>query len=187
MKNSISSRSQTQAGTNACGHEQAPWNFLSELSRQQLAMATESASAIFRGNEILRKIQQETAHEASIRHAKAAQKLFSHCEPAELLSIQSELLRTDLQTASHYWEQLAKATLQAQREMMASMSHLLDSESGSGMNSAMQALQAAIPAMTMANNFLTPKSHSANSANGRFSSKKATAPPPTKKARAQSF
>lgn len=106
----------------------------------------------------MRKIQQKTAHEASVRHAKAAHKLLSPCQPAELLSIQSELLCTDMQSAGHYWEQLASATMQAQREMMASITHLLDNELDAGMKSTMQALRTAMPVMTMANNFLTPKS-----------------------------
>jgi hypothetical protein len=160
MKNSTSRRNDARTGSSyssheAAGNELAPWNFLSELGRQQLALATESASALYRSNESLRKIQQEAAHEASVRHAEAAHKLFSPCEPAELLSLQSELLRTDMQCVSQYWQQLATATMQAQREMMSNMSHLLDSEaSGSGIKSALEAFQAAIPAMAMPGNFM---------------------------------
>lgn len=171
MRTSTPSRSEAQANSKASGTTSdhpvfgdglAPWNFLSEFSRQQLAMITEGTSAIFRGDEALRKIQQEAAHDASVRHAKAAQRLFSPCQPADMLSIQSELLRTDMQSAGHYWQQLAATTMQTQREMMSSITHLLDNESGNGMSmkSAMEAFQAAIPAMAVPNDFFTPKAKS---------------------------
>lgn len=163
MKHSTSRRTEAQTGSKAAGNELTPWNLPSEFSRQQLAVATESASAIYRGSEALRKIQQQTAHEASVRHAQAAQKLLAPCQPADLLSIQSELLRADMQSAGHYWQQLAAATMQAQREMMASMSHLLDRESsGANIKSAMEAFLAAIPTMAMTDNFLTSKPHEPN-------------------------
>jgi hypothetical protein len=170
MRNTTSRRLETQtdsentdAITQAPVQKLAPWSFLTELGRQQMAVATESTSAIFRGNEALRKIQHETAHEASVRHAEAAQKLFSPCQPGDLLSIQSELLRTDMQSANHYWQQLAAAAMQTQREMMTSMTHLLDSDSGGGMKSAMKVFQATtIPAMAMTSSFLAPKPESTN-------------------------
>lgn len=135
-------------------------NFLTELSRQQLAVATESSSALYRGSEAMRKVQQETAHEASVRHAEAAHKLCSPCQPAELLSIQTELLRANMQSATHYWQQLVVAALQMHREMMLSTSHLLGNESGAGMKSALDAFQAAIP--PMATSFFAPNLDESN-------------------------
>lgn len=169
MKNTASRRSQTKAGSKALksahdtasGSELAAWNFFSEIGRQQLAMITESASALYRGNETLRKIQQETAHAASVRHGEAAHKLLSPSQPADLMAIQSELLHTNVQSATQYWQQLAAATMKAQKEMMTSMSHLLDSESDTRMVSALQVVEAAMPAMAMANRFLVPSSSGA--------------------------
>lgn len=123
------------------------WNFMTELGRQQLAVATESTSAMYRGREALRKVQQDTAHEASVRHAEAANKLFSPCQVADLLAIQTDLMRSNVLSLSNYWQQLAVVALQTQREMMLSMSHLLDSESSGGMKSAMDVFHAAIPPM----------------------------------------
>lgn len=166
MKHTASRRSRTKVDSKAfnaahhaaCGGELAAWNFLSEVGRQQLAMVTQSASALYRGNETLRKIQQETAHEASVRHAQAARKLLTPCQPADLMTIQSELLRTDMHSASQYWGQLAAATLKTQREMITSMGHLLDSESDTSMKSALQVFEAALPAMTLTNSFLAARS-----------------------------
>lgn len=136
---------------NAPGNNPTPWNFLADLGRQQLAMMAESTSAMYRGREALRAIQQQTAHEASIRHAEAAKKLLAPCEPADMLAIQSELLRSDLQCAAQYWQQLAAAMLNAPIEMMASVSHTLDGEADGGVKAALKAFQAAIP--PMANSF----------------------------------
>lgn len=171
MKSPGSHRTDTHTDSKTAHHEAAeselaPWNLLSELGRQQLAIVTESASAMYRGSEALHKIQQETAHEAAMRHAQAAQKLFSPCQPADLLTIQSELLCTDMESAGQYWQQLAAATMHTQREMMASMSHLLDSNpSGTGLKSAMEAFQAAIPALAMKNFLTRPDQANAQSSN----------------------
>jgi hypothetical protein len=95
----------------------------------------------------MRKVQQQAAHQASEHYATAAQKLRVACQPADLLAVQSELLRFDLQEASQYWQQLVTAALQAQTEMMTTASHMLDSEAGGGVKSAIEAMQAAIPPM----------------------------------------
>ena len=129
------------------GNEQTPWSFLADISRQQLAVATESTSAMYRGIENFRRIQQETAHQASVRHGDAAEKLFGSCEPSDLLPIQAELLRGDLQSAGQYWQQLMAAAMETQREMVASMGRMLDSEKGGGVKSALDVFQATIPAL----------------------------------------
>lgn len=133
------------------GPEPASWNALTEMGRQQLAVATESASALYRGSEALRKVQQETAHEASLHHAQVAQKLFSPCQPSDMLALQTDLMRSNVQSATHYWQQMMVVALQTQRELMLSMGHLLEAEAGSGMKSAMGAFQSIIP--PMANSF----------------------------------
>lgn len=129
------------------GSNPAPWNLLVDLSRQQLAMSAELACAMFRGSEALRKIQQDTAHQASTRYETLAQKLSASCQPADLMALQSELLRVDLLSAGQYWQQLVAAGLQTQKEMMGSVSQMLDSEKNSGVKSALQAIQTIIPPM----------------------------------------
>lgn len=127
----------------AAGNALVPWNFMSEFGRQQLALATETASTLYRSRESLRKVQQEASHQASVRHAEAAQKLFGPCQPADVLAIQAELVRNQMQSASQYWQQLTSVALQTQREMMSSMTHMLDSEND-GVKSAMETFQASI-------------------------------------------
>lgn len=121
------------------GSAPALWSFLAELGRQQLAMAAENTSAIYRAREAVRAVQQQAAHEASARHAETARKLCAPCEPADMLSIQAELIRGNIQGAGQYWQQLAAAAMQTQVEMMASMSRLLDGEAGAGVKSVLQA------------------------------------------------
>jgi uncharacterized protein YfaS (alpha-2-macroglobulin family) len=127
------------------GNSLTPWSFLADLSRQQMSFATESACALFRSSEAIRQVQQQAAHHASEQYAAAAQKLRSATQPAELLAVQAELLRFDLEEANRYWQQLMNAGLQAQTEMMGTASHMIDSEAGGGVKSALQAMQAAIP------------------------------------------
>lgn len=152
----VPSRKSTDAGT-------TPASFLADLGRQQLAVATDAACAVLRGSEAIRAIQHQAAHEASLRHQAAAQKLHGNCEPADLLAIQSDLLSYDLQGATQYWQQITAAALQSQVEMMASATHLLDSEQGGALKSAMESFQAAIA-----------------SGNGFFAGKPATTAPPTR-------
>lgn len=118
----------------------APWNFLADLSRQQLSVATDASCAMFRGFEAMRNIQQQAAHDASARHEAAAQKLHgSTCQPADLMAIQAALLRDDLESATRYWQQLAATALEMQTEMMGCTSHLLDSETALETVSALEA------------------------------------------------
>ena len=134
---------------------QAPWSLLTELGRQQLALATESIGAMYRAREVVRAVQQQAAHEASVRHAETARKLCAPCAPADILALQSELLRGNIQSAGQYWRQLSDVAMQTQFEMMASMSHLLDGEAGAGVKSVLQAFQAATPPLVNSF-FVTP-------------------------------
>ncbi len=151
--------SATKRASEDSGNDRTPWSVLLDLGRQQFAMATECSSVLYRNSENVRKIQQDIAHEASLRHADAAKKLFTPRDLSEVMPIQSELLRGDLQSASQYWQQLTSATLQAQREMMDSMNRMLDSDKGGGVKSALDAMQA-VPAL--ASSFLVAASNRQN-------------------------
>lgn len=140
------------------GAPQAPWNLLTEFGRQQLAVAAQGASAMYRAREVIRAVQQKAAHEASVRHAETARKLCAPCAPGDFLSLQSELIRGNLQGAGQYWQQLAEAAMQTQLEMMASMSHVLEGEAGVGVKSVLQAFQAATSPLVSRFFSLTPDS-----------------------------
>jgi hypothetical protein len=148
---------QNTPATAASGTDLNVWSMLADLARQQLAVTTESTSAICRGSEAMRRIQQDAAHQASVHHAQASQKMrASSCQPADLLAIQAELLRVDMQDAGQYWQQLASAALQTQIDMMTSVSRMFDDEAGGGVKSALGVFRAAIP--PMANSFFVSRS-----------------------------
>jgi Phasin protein len=156
-----SQTTQTTPAAAASGTDLNPWNMLADLARQQLAVTTENTGAIFRGSEAMRKIQQDAAHQASVHHAEAAQKLRACTgQPVDLLAIQSELMRIDMQGAGQYWQQLASAALQTQIEMMTSVSRMFDDEAGGGVKSALVVFQAAIP--PMANSFFVSRSNASD-------------------------
>ncbi len=104
-------------------------NSVADFGRQQAIVATESAQAMFRGFEAMRKIQEEVAHEASQKHAAAAQRLHGDCSPTEMMAVQSDLLRFDFDAAVRYWQELAAAALEMQTEIMGCTTHLLNSDS----------------------------------------------------------
>jgi phasin protein len=119
--------------------EPASWNFLTDLGRQQLSVAADASCAMLRGFEAMRRIQQQTAHDASARHEAVAQRLHGACQPADLITIQAGLLRDDLESASQYWQQLTATVLEMQTEMMGCTTHLLDSETALETVSALEA------------------------------------------------
>ena len=134
-----------------------PPNFLSELGRHQLALAVDGTTALCRGSEALRKIQQDAAHEASVFHEETAQRLFVSCQPAELVAIQSELLRFTMQSAGKYWQQIAASAMQTQVEMIKSVTHVLEREKDTGTKSPMQVLQSFKP--PLASSFFPMTAH----------------------------
>lgn len=133
------------------GNESLQPNFLMEMGRHQLAIAAESTRTLCSRSEALRKIQQEAAHDASVFHAETGQKLFGLKEPAELLALQSELMRFALRSAGSYWQKIVANAMNTQVEMMASIGHVLQSEKEHGVKTPMEVFQAAIP--PLANSF----------------------------------
>lgn len=103
-------------------------NYLSELGRQQLAVATEASCAMLRGFEAMRRIQQRAAHQAVTRHEAAAHKLHGPLGSVDLMDIQSTLWQGDLQAATQYWQQLAATAMEMQTEIVGCASHLVDSD-----------------------------------------------------------
>ncbi len=137
----VSPASASQASDNT----QASLGPIADFSREQLAVFTEIASTLFRSSETMRKIQQQAAHQASLRHEAVTKKLRANCTPADLLGIQSELLRFDTAGASQYWQQLAAAAQQAQVEIMTCTSHMPNCQIGNNLQSTLDAFQATLP------------------------------------------
>lgn len=124
----------------------APLNMLSDVTRQQLTMMTEAACAVLGSSEALGKIQQEAAHQASLRHSAAAESLRGEVEPMNILSIQSDLVRQDMQEAAQYWAEFASAVMRTQLDMMGRMTHALNSGPHGGLGSAFDAWRTAVGA-----------------------------------------
>jgi hypothetical protein len=126
----------------------APLNVLTEVTRQQLSLMTEAACAVLGSSEALGKIQQQAVHQASIRHQAAAETLRGDVEPADVLSLQSDLLRQDMQDAAQYWAQLASAAMKSQLDMVGRMTDVLNTGSQGGLTGAIDAWRTAVAAST---------------------------------------
>lgn len=103
-------------------------DWATDLTRQQMLVASEGACALFRGFQAMRGIQEEAAQHAAERHAASLEKLRSAATPLELLNVQGELLRSDLESATQYWQQLAGAALEMNTELAGCAAHLVGTE-----------------------------------------------------------
>jgi hypothetical protein len=121
-----------------------PLNALSEVTRQQLSLMTQAACAVLGSSEAIGKIQQHAAHQASLRHEAAAESLRGDVEPLDVLAIQSDLLRQDMQEAAQYWTQLATTAMKSQLDMMGRMTDVLNTGSQSGLSTALDAWRTAV-------------------------------------------
>ncbi len=119
-----------------------PMNILADLPRKQLELMARSATAVFRGSEAMRKVQQQAAHRATLHHEEAAQKLHGPCDISEVWAVQLDLLRFNMQEAAQYWQQLASTALKVQVEMVGSAGEALDT----GAEPSLEALQQAFAA-----------------------------------------
>lgn len=91
---------------------------LSDLTRQQLAAAAETASAVFRVSEVVQQVQQQMAQRAALAHQQAAEQLRSVNDPSEVLAIQSNLLMSGFREMTQFWQELTMAGMRLQAEMM---------------------------------------------------------------------
>ena len=119
------------------GHHAAtdPASF-GDLPRQQLAAGTQAACAVFRGFESMRRIQQKAAHQALAHHQAMCEKLKEPCHPMDLLAVQAELLRFDVHGAAMYWQQMASAMLDMQRELLGGVARGEAEDGGATANAA---------------------------------------------------
>jgi hypothetical protein len=103
------------------------WDRALDAGRQQMAVASESVATLARGFEAMRRIQEQAAREATQHHAAVAGKLVGRT-PAELLLLQGELVRHDLEAVALCWQQLAAAALEMTTELCACSAKLVDTE-----------------------------------------------------------
>ena len=120
----------------------APMNYLVDLPRKQLALMTQSASALFRGSEAMRKIQQQAAHRAAAHQDEVRERLRAPCDLSELMTIQGELVRFNLQEAAQYWQQLTDAALKVQADVVSRVAE--DAQDEPTLDSLQRAFQASL-------------------------------------------
>jgi phasin protein len=120
-----------------------PLGLLADLPRQQMALITQSASALLRASESVRKVQQQAAHRASAQHQEIAERLRAPCDFSELMAIQTELLRFNVQEAAQYWQQIATAAFKAQADLVGTAGQALEA---SGDEPTLDSLQRAFEA-----------------------------------------
>lgn len=112
-------------GPSTPGADLAGWN---DLPRQQLAACTQACCAVFRGFEAVRRVQQKTAHQALAHHQAIAEKLKEPCHPMDLVAMQADMVRFDLQGAAMYWQQVASAVFEMQRDLVGSATSAAQAE-----------------------------------------------------------
>lgn len=119
----MSTRSSRTGSTGERAPTMTPANALAlwaDLPRRQLALMTHSATALFRGSQELRRIQQEAAQRAVEHHEETAARLSEPCDMAQLVALQTDLVRFNLQEAAQYWSQIANAALKLQADVVSS-------------------------------------------------------------------
>lgn len=97
-----------------------------DIGLEQLMMATDMSCAMLRGFEAIGKVQQDAAHEAVRRYEVTARRLHISGKPQDLLALQAELFRCDLQEATRYWQNLGAAALEMQTEIWGCARDLID-------------------------------------------------------------
>lgn len=124
----MDTRRATPPAAQAAWDPMSAWSGVLDLPRQQSAMATQAACALFSGFEALRGIQEAAAREALKHHGEAAERLRGRCGPLDVFTVQMDLAGFDIGAAVAYWQQIAAAALQMQARMATCGWQLVDSD-----------------------------------------------------------
>jgi phasin family protein len=81
---------------------------------------------MFQGFETLRHIQEQAAHDALTHYSNAAKRLREARDPAQLLEIQADLMRFDVDGATRYWQQIGAVAVDMQNELIGRFDHLVE-------------------------------------------------------------
>jgi hypothetical protein len=119
-----------QAPAKAAAAVPAPvaWDWATDFNRQQVAAASQGACALFRGFEVIRRIQEQAAHAAAERHAQAAEQLRGPASPGDVALLQAEVLGENLASAARYWQDVAGATLEMNAEILGVTIQMVNAE-----------------------------------------------------------
>jgi hypothetical protein len=114
-----SSRNPAQAAVNPLLASAEPASFA--FAQEQMQSLMTLADVVLKRAEELRQWQLETAQNARRRHDRARADAASAASPGELLHVQSELLRDELESASQYWQRMATICTATQAEALEHM------------------------------------------------------------------
>lgn len=118
---------------------------LSEQARQQLVLASEVSSVMYRAAEALQQIQQHMTQRAALRYKQVADQMREAASPAELLAIQSGLLTSGVREVAQYMQDVTTATLRIQSILLETRpAHDGASMAGQAASVAMQAWHSAL-------------------------------------------
>jgi hypothetical protein len=145
---SAESESDTSNGETAVNGVLAPMNLLSDMTRQQMSLVTEATSAVLGNSEAIGRIQQEAIHQATLRHQEAAETLRGAVEPMDVFTLQSNLVRQDLQDFAHYWAQLASVTFKTQLDMISRVADVMNAGPQTGVSTAIDTWRSAMALAT---------------------------------------
>ena len=111
----------TRAASAAAAVSSTPDVALS-LSQDQMQALIGLTDVLFKGAEEMRRCQMEAAHQAREHHEHTQARVAKARTPAELIELQTELLRFDLESSSRYWQQLAAICVATQASSMSLLS-----------------------------------------------------------------
>jgi hypothetical protein len=120
----MASRNQKAAASRSSAHEaSAPSMATTQmpgfaLAQEQVQSLMGLADLVLKRAEELRSCQLETAQQARKRHHRARADVASAASPTELLNVQAEMLRDDLESASQYWQRMVSICTAAQAETL---------------------------------------------------------------------
>lgn len=101
---------QTESSSGETGADlNAATSAYAEMTRQQMAVAADAMSMMFRAGETLQQAQLQMGQRAALLHSQAADNLRKATSPTELMTIQSTLLMYQFQEAMRYMQDLMLA------------------------------------------------------------------------------
>lgn len=91
-------------------------------------LPTESADVMLRGFEAIRRINERAVQSALGRYAAAAEKMKGQRQPMDLLALPTDLMRSEIEGVTLYWQELGGVAMEMQAELLGYSSHLVDSD-----------------------------------------------------------
>lgn len=111
------------------------------LTRDQLDVSLQSATAWLRGLEAVRKVQWDMTHLALQRYEEMRRRLHAVQDLPELMALQVELMRFDSAAAIKTGQELYDAAVQSTTEALTQARSTIDASHSDGMKTWLQSMQ----------------------------------------------